>query len=166
LRSGEFSYVPVQDVVPGVAGYWELTMEAANINGQNVASTTKAIVDSGTSLLVCPTADMKKFAAAVGAKAVLPIPPFNREFTIDCGTPGPDIDFVIGGKNYTLTKEDYILNEGGDPPQCLFAMMALDIPAPAGPLYILGDVFMRAHYVKFDVANKQMGFAKIRPPTD
>ena len=36
------------------------------------------------------------------------------------------------------------------------------MPAPAGPLYILGDVFMRAHYVKFDVDNKQLGFAQIK----
>jgi hypothetical protein len=161
---GDFTYTPVVDVVPGRKGYWELKMDAANINGQNIATTTKAIVDSGTSLLVCPSADIKKFAAAVGAKTVLPIPPFNREYTIDCNTPGPDIDFVIGGKNYTLTKEDYILNEGSG--ECLFAMSGLDVPAPAGPLYILGDVFMRAHYVKFDVKNSQIGFATIKPPTE
>ena len=36
------------------------------------------------------------------------------------------------------------------------------MPAPAGPLYILGDVFMRAHYVKFDVGQKRLGFAKVK----
>ena len=30
------------------------------------------------------------------------------------------------------------------------------------PQYILGDVFMRAHYVKFDVGNKRLGFAAIK----
>ena len=37
----------------------------------------------------------------------------------------------------------------------------MDIPAPAGPLWILGDVFMRAHYVKFDVDQQRLGFAKL-----
>merc|ERR1711918_180760 len=71
---------------------------------------------------------------------------------------GPDIEFVIGGKSYTLKKADYVLNESG---QCLLGFTGLDVPAPAGPLYILGDVYMRAYYVKFDVDNKQLGFAQI-----
>ena len=60
---------------------------------------------------------------------------------------------------YTLTKEEYIINDGG---KCMFAMTGLDVPAPAGPLYILGDVFMRAHYVKFDVGQKRVGFAALK----
>ena len=39
-------------------------------------------------------------------------------------------------------------------------MTGIDVPAPAGPLYILGDVFMRAYYVKFDVAQSRLGIAK------
>ena len=49
-----------------------------------------------------------------------------------------------------------------DASKCLFAMSGIDVPAPAGPLYILGDVFMRAHYVKFDVGQKRLGFAAIK----
>ena len=91
-------------------------------------------------------------------KPVAPFPPFNKEFLINCTSPGPDIEFVIAAKSYVLTKKDYVLNEKG---QCLLGFTGMDIPAPAGPLYILGDVFMRAHYVKFDVDNKQLGFAQI-----
>merc|ERR1712070_1318015 len=149
-------YHPVVEMVPGKKGYWEVEMDDFQINGQSVISSKKGVIDSGTSLLALPTADIKAIAKLVGAKTVLPIPPFNREYTIDCDSPGPDLDFSIGGKTYTLTKKDYVINDGG---QCLFAMTGLDVPAPAGPLYILGDVFMRKYYVKFDVDNQQVGFA-------
>merc|ERR1711966_68123 len=154
--TGEFSTVPVIETVPGKTGYWALAMDDAKIGGSSITSVKKAIVDSGTSLLAAPSADMKKIAAAVGAKSV----PLSggKEFTVDCNSAGPDIDFVIGGKSYTLKKADYIINDAGE---CLLGFTGLDVPPPAGPLYILGDVFMRAHYVKFDVDNKQLGFAQI-----
>jgi len=156
---GDFSYVPVMDTVPGKVGYWALALGGISIGGESVTSVKKAIVDSGTSLLAAPSADIKAIAAKVGAHTVLPIPPFNKEYMINCTSPGPDIDITIGGKVYTLTKEQYIIKDAG---QCLFAMTGLDVPAPAGPLYILGDTFMRAHYVKFDVGNKRLGFAKVK----
>merc|ERR1712028_163294 len=157
--TGDFAYTPVIDTVPGKVGYWAIKMDDFKVNGQSVTSVRKAIVDSGTSLLAVPTADMKKLAAAVGAKTVLPFPPFNKEYTVDCNSTGPDIDIVIAGNTYTLKKEDYIIK---DQIICLFGVTALDVPAPAGPLYILGGVFMRAHYVKFDVGNKQLGFAQLK----
>jgi len=147
------------DTVPGKVGYWALGMDGISIGGENVTSVRKAIVDSGTSLLAAPVADIKAIAEKVGAHTLLPIPPFNKEYFINCTSPGPDIEIGIGGKTYVLTKEDYIIRDAG---KCLFAMTGLDVPAPAGPLYILGDVFMRAHYVKFDVGNKRLGFAKIK----
>merc|ERR1712070_564419 len=136
-----------------------LKMDDFKVGRNSVTSVRKAIVDSGTSLLAVPTSDMAKLAVAVGAKKVLPIPPFNKEYTVDCNSAGPDIDVVIGGNSYTLKKEDYIIK---DQTMCLFGVTGLDVPAPAGPLYILGDVFMRAHYVKFDVGNKRLGFAQIK----
>merc|ERR1712228_1123654 len=156
---GDFDYHPVIETAPGKTGYWALAMDDAKIGGSSVTSVRKAIVDSGPSLLAVPTSDMKKIAEAVGAKQVLPIPPFNKEYTVDCNSAGPNIDIVIGGQTYTLKKEDYIIK---DSTMCLFGMTGLDVPAPAGPLYILGDVFMRAHYVKFDVGNKRLGFAKLK----
>lgn len=158
--TGDFTYAPVIETVPGKFGYWAIGMDDMQIDGQSYTSTRKAIVDSGTSLNAIPTADFKKLAAKVGAKRLAPIPPLNKEYTIDCDADAPDIDFIIGGKKYTLTKADYTLPAGGG--KCLFAFLGMDIPAPAGPLFILGDVFMRAHYVKHDVDQKRLGFAQIK----
>lgn len=153
--TGAFTYVPVIEAAPGVWGYWELAMSDVKVGGASVTTARKAIVDSGTSLLACPSSDMKTIAAAVGATAVWP---FNREYMVNCTTPGPDVVFEISGASYTLKKADYVLNEAGE---CLLAFTGLDVPAPAGPLYILGDVFMRSYYVKFDVDNRRLGFAEI-----
>jgi hypothetical protein len=151
--TGEFSYVPVADSVPGKKGYWALAMDDVQIGGTSVTSVRKAIVDSGTSLLAVPKSDIAAIATKVGAKPLI-----KGEYTIDCNADAPDIDVIINKKTYSIPKEAYIINAGGE---CLFGALGMDIPAPAGPLWILGDVFMRAHYVKFDVDQSRLGFAKL-----
>jgi len=160
--TGDFTYHPVIETSPGKFGLWAMNMDDVKITGESYTSVRKAIVDSGTSFIVVPTADIAKIATRVGATKVAPIPPTDGEYKIDCNAALPNVDFVIGGKIYTLTKEDYTLRAGGS---CVFAFQAMDIPAPMGPLYILGDVFMRAHYVKHDVDNMRLGFAQSKKTT-
>jgi len=162
--TGDFHYVPVVEMVPGITGYWEIVLDDVTVNGQSISSAKRGVVDSGTSLMVVPSDEIKSIAAAVGAKQLSIIPPFNREYTIDCAADAPDISFKIDGKDYALTKADYSLDQGSG--QCLFAFMGQDIPAPVGPLIIMGDVFMRAHYCKFDVGQNRVGFAQIVKSSD
>lgn len=146
--TGDITYVPL--LAPT---YWEITLDDFVVDGTSYVTSDehKAIVDSGTSILTGPSSEVSKIAEALGGKEIVP-----GEYFVKCDYDGPNFDFTIDGNVYTLTPKDYLIPDGNI---CLLGLMALDIPAPTGPLWILGDVFMRKYYTVFDSANKRVGFA-------
>lgn len=139
------------------ATYWQITLDKVTAGDFEKKSSDKitAIVDSGTSLLTGPKADVAKIAAAVGAT-----PNIVGEYTIDCKKLDeiPDVVFTIGGVDYTIPGKKTVIQAQGT---CLFAFMGMDFPAP-GPQWILGDVFMREYYTVFNYNDKTIGFAKAK----
>merc|ERR1711907_199425 len=134
--------------------YWEVSLDGLKFGDSAVVtSPMKAIIDSGTSLLAGPKDAVSKLAATAGATSLA-----GKEYIVDCSKISslPDLSITLGGKPFTLTANDYTIQMQG---QCLFAFTGLDIPAPNGPLWIMGDVFMRKYYSVFDYGNKQMHFA-------
>jgi len=147
--TGDFVNVPLIS-----ESYWEVSLDAMKYGTSPVISEQqKAIIDSGTSLLAGPSDAVTSLAKTVGATSVM-----GKEYTIDCSKKSSlsNLDITLGGKSFSLSPEDYILEVSG---QCLFAFIGLDVPAPRGPLWIMGDVFMRKYYSVFDYGNKQMRFA-------
>jgi hypothetical protein len=144
--TGDFTYVPLSS-----EDYWSVKLDGLKLNGDAIGSTTKAIVDSGTSLMAGPTEEVKAIATALNLGSVL-----GKEYTVDCNAKY-SLTWSVGGQDWVLDQDDMVLSESNG--QCIFGMLGLDVPAPAGPLWILGDVFMRKYYVKFDVGQKRMGFA-------
>merc|ERR1712159_74410 len=145
--TGDFAYVPLKS-----EDYWRIELDDLKVGGTSMTTCKTAIVDSGTSLLAGPKDDVTKIATKLGATSVM-----NKEWIFSsCDKGGPDITVTLGGKDYTFKFADYTIKSGST---CLFAMMGIDVPAPNGPLWILGDVFMRKYYTVFDWGQKRLGFA-------
>mmetsp|Transcript_14417 Transcript_14417/g.21829 ORF Transcript_14417/g.21829 Transcript_14417/m.21829 type:complete len:215 (+) Transcript_14417:1-645(+) len=135
--------------------YWEVSLDSLSFDGSEVVSKQKAIIDSGTSLLAGPTSAVSSLAQKVGAKSIM-----GKEYIVDCSKKSslPELKVTLGGQDFTLTSEDYILEVSG---QCLFAFTGIDVPAPRGPLWIMGDIFMRKYYCVFDYGNQKMRIAPV-----
>jgi len=152
--TGDMTYVPVER-----EGYWEIKMDGMILEGESIgcADGCTAIVDTGSSLLVGPTAETDAINKAIGGVELVP---GTGQYQIICSTIDslPSIDFVIGGNTFTLTGKDYVLQitQFGQT-QCISGFMGLDLPM--GPWWILGDVFIGKFYSEFDMGGSRVGFA-------
>jgi len=139
------AYVPVTQ-----QGYWQVSLQgvwvagvAGELSGCSSSSPCDAIIDTGTSLIVGPSA----------------LNNLINNINVDAGCSGinqlPIVTFNLGGTNFTLPPSVYVLNEDG---QCQLGMQESDDI----PLWIMGDTFIRNYFTVFNRGLNAVGFAPLQ----
>ena len=85
------------------------------------------------------------------------------QYSIPCDKKGelPTLSFTLGGKIFSLESAEYVLEmELLGKKMCTLGLMPMDVPKPAGPLWILGDVFLSKFFSVYDFGNDRVGFAE------
>ncbi|XP_002063276.3 lysosomal aspartic protease [Drosophila willistoni] len=151
--TGNFTYVPVSR-----RSYWQITMDSAHIKDLNLCEQgCEVIIDTGTSFLAMPYDQAMLINKSIGGT-----PSSYGMFSIPCEQVPhlPTMTFQLGGRKFHLEGRDYIFKDTyQDGIVCASALIAVDLPSPSGPLWILGDVFLGKYYTEFDMGNHRIGFA-------
>lgn len=127
--------------------YWALALTSMQQSGKTKipGGNFKAVIDSGTSLLVGPKTLVDPLIAGITVKK-------------DCSNLAslPTLTFTIDNQDYVLTGSDYALQVEG---QCLIGIQSMDFPAGFN-YFILGDVFMRKYPSYFNRDNNTVSFLR------
>lgn len=140
--TGDFTYVPVTQ-----EGYWQFTMDSAEIEGISLCDSCVAIADTGTTLIAAPAEAVEYINEIIGA---------DEYGNVDCSSVSslPPVNIVLGGTTFTLEGTDYIQTETVQGSEYCYSGFETN------SFWILGDVFIGKFYTEFDYGNKRVGFAE------
>nr|Q18DC9.1 RecName: Full=Renin; AltName: Full=Angiotensinogenase; AltName: Full=Renin-like aspartic protease; AltName: Full=Renin-like aspartic protease EOC51; AltName: Full=SVAP EOC51; AltName: Full=Snake venom aspartic protease EOC51; Flags: Precursor [Echis ocellatus]CAJ55260.1 renin-like aspartic protease [Echis ocellatus] len=149
--TGDFHYVSTSR-----EGYWHVDLKGVSIENKIVLchDGCTATIDTGTSFISGPASSISVLMETIGATLS------DGDYVIDCKKINllPDITFHLGDMTYSLSSSTYVL-KFSDETECTVAFMAVDIPPPLGPLWLLGATFIKQYYIEFDRQNNRIGFA-------
>ncbi|GAA5830968.1 hypothetical protein JCM3766R1_006192 [Sporobolomyces carnicolor] len=140
------------------AGYWLLDAKV-NVGGTAVSSVGKfsAIIDTGTSVIVAPTADAAAFWAKVPNSGVYG----SGYYTYDCASP-PDVSFSFGSsfaEQWAVSGSSWNLGKvSAGSSRCVGAVIGADIGISG---WVLGDAFLENVYSTFNLDSKTVAFSDL-----
>ncbi|PFH37789.1 putative aspartyl proteinase (eimepsin) [Besnoitia besnoiti] len=143
--------------------YWEVGVHGLRLNGKSLGfcehSRCKAAVDTGSSLITGPSEVINPLLKSLNVAE-------------DCSNKDslPTVTFVLEDNygrlvKFPLKPADFLVEEvdsRGKSISCAAGFMPMDVPAPRGPLFVLGNSFIRKFYTIFD-RDHMVGSAHLHP---
>ncbi|KAJ3149403.1 hypothetical protein HDU89_003765 [Geranomyces variabilis] len=150
--SGEIAWIPITSPKWWTIPVLDIRANGATINPTRTKGSVSAIVDSGTSLVVGPPADVAKLNTQLGAKVadgrwIIPCEKWNAK---------DRVDFLLNGITITLTAHEYIYRDGD---VCMTAFMGVAL-SDGG--WILGDTVLLKYYSIYDMGQVNAGYKGAR----
>ncbi|KAJ7337667.1 acid protease [Mycena albidolilacea] len=144
--------------VDSSGGFWQATGGKALVDSATTVSGIETIIDSGTTLIYGPPADVKKiFAKVTGSKVY---DSKNGYYSYPCATP-PTISFNWGGQNWAISAANLNLGQTATGSKdCVASIAAQDLGLGSN-VFLLGDAFMKNVYTVFDFDQEAVGFAEL-----
>ena len=167
LFSGEVEFLPLATTVPS---FWLLPVRSLTVQGRQVSLSSGraslAAIDTGTTLIGGPTADVQAFWDRVPGS--FPAPSNSRNagfFFYPCRT-RLNVTISFGGREWPISEED--MNFGRTQfgsSDCLGAIFDLtrgtNIGSSGGPGWVVGATFLKNVYTVFRADPPSIGFADL-----
>jgi hypothetical protein len=133
-------------------GFWQVPIDAISLHGINLGNTSNssAILDTGTSLLAGPPDVVNDI-----------LDKLNVATNCSNFASLPDIGFVVDGHVLSLSPQDYVDRDAGKN-ECTLPLMTQDVKPGEGPVWILGDPFLRKYYTIYNRDKMEVGIALAR----
>ncbi|GAA5836042.1 hypothetical protein JCM11251_006632 [Rhodosporidiobolus azoricus] len=154
--TGEITWAPVVS-----DAFWAVDTQFS-INGSVVPSTRmRAVIDSGTTLIMVPTSVARAFYAQIPGSS--PSPLRDGSYSIPCNTPMTSLGLVIEGRLFEIPPEDLVMAVGLDGAQCALTIVAGDIRDADGQyVAVVGGAFLKSAYSVYSYSHNgapAVGFA-------
>mmetsp|Transcript_70892 Transcript_70892/g.122834 ORF Transcript_70892/g.122834 Transcript_70892/m.122834 type:complete len:455 (+) Transcript_70892:145-1509(+) len=149
-------WLPVSTIATGL---WQVTVKdvligKARLGICNGKKQCQVAFDSGTNAITGPSAIISQLEAEVNVKE-------------DCTNYDklPSLGFDFGEYVLTLEHKDYVMRTSGT--SCHHEFFGLDLPPPKGPIFLLGEPFLKRYYTIYDRTSMRVGIglAKHKTPS-
>lgn len=150
---GELSWIQTS---PFASHQWEVEMQRFLIDEAERGPSLHdaAVIDSGTTMILCPEDAFQRIMHSTGAK---PVAGMQAMYEISCRRRSdlPDIGFMLDGAVFWMTPFEY--SDVDDAGRCILSIRAYNSQVGRKRYWILGDPFIRAYYSVFDAENGLIG---------
>lgn len=137
---------------------WEIRLDNFLIgNDEHDVGRAKAILDSGSNMILMPQAYFKKLTESLGARRRM-----SHLWEIECSSRRslPSIGFILDGVEFTMTPSDYTIMD--EDRTCILSIVPYSGAMGGKSYWILGDPFLRKYYSVFDAERNKIGLALSR----